>query len=79
MTPIRSIYQGTIVGNMGYGSEEAENAIASGKLDAVAFGTTFLANPDLPARFAQNAPLNVPDSSKFYSSGAEGYTDYAYL
>ncbi len=79
MTPIRSIYQGTIVGNMGYSSEEAEDAIASGKLDAVAFGTTFLANPDLPARFAQNAPLNVPDSSKFYSSGAEGYTDYAYL
>jgi N-ethylmaleimide reductase len=79
MTPIRSIYQGTIVGNMGYGSEEAEDAIASGKLDAVAFGTTFLANPDLPARFAQNAALNVPDSSKYYSSGAEGYTDYAYL
>ncbi len=79
MTPIRSIYQGTIVGNMGYGSEEAEDAIGSGKLDAVAFGTSFLANPDLPARFAQNAPLNVPDSSKFYSSGAEGYTDYAYL
>jgi N-ethylmaleimide reductase len=79
MTPIRSIYQGTIVGNMGYGSEEAEDAIGSGKLDAVAFGTSFLANPDLPARFAQNAPLNVPDSSKFYSSGSEGYTDYAYL
>jgi N-ethylmaleimide reductase len=79
MTPIRSIYQGVMIGNMGYGSEEAEDAIASGKLDAVAFGTSFLANPDLPARFAQNAKLNVPDSSKFYSSGAEGYTDYAYL
>jgi N-ethylmaleimide reductase len=79
MTPIRSIYQGIIIGNMGYGSEEAEDAIAAGKLDAIAFGTTFLANPDLPARFAQNAPLNVPDSSKYYSSGAEGYTDYAYL
>ncbi len=64
---------------MGYDSEEAENAIATGKLDAVAFGTSFLANPDLPARFAKNAPLNVPDSSKYYSSGAEGYTDYAYL
>jgi N-ethylmaleimide reductase len=79
MTPIRSIYQGVIIGNMGYSAEEAEDAIASGKLDAVAFGTTFLANPDLPARFAQNAPLNPPDSSKYYSSGAEGYTDYAYL
>jgi N-ethylmaleimide reductase len=79
MTPIRSIYQGTIVGNMGYGAEEAEVAISAGKLDAVAFGTTFLANPDLPTRFAKNAPLNAPDPAKFYSPGAEGYTDYPYL
>jgi N-ethylmaleimide reductase len=79
MTPIRSIYQGSIVGNMGYGAEEAEAAISSGKLDAVAFGVPFLANPDLPTRFAKNAPLNAPDPTKFYSAGAEGYTDYAYL
>ncbi|AFY93578.1 NADH:flavin oxidoreductase [Chamaesiphon minutus PCC 6605] len=79
MTPMRSIYRGTIIGNMGYSAEEAEAAIADGKLDAVAFGTSFLANPDLPTRFAKNAPLNAPDPSKFYSSGAEGYTDYPYL
>ena len=79
MTPIRSLYQGTIVGNMGYGAEEAEAAISTDKLDAVAFGTTFLANPDLPTRFAKNAPLNPPDPTKFYSSGAAGYTDYPYL
>ncbi|PSB42334.1 alkene reductase [Chamaesiphon polymorphus] len=79
MTPMRSIYRGTIIGNMGYGAEEAEAAIADGKLDAVAFGTSFLANPDLPTRFAKNAPLNEPDPSKFYSPGAEGYTDYPYL
>jgi N-ethylmaleimide reductase len=79
MTPMRSIYRGTIVGNMGYSATEAEAAIADGKLDAVAFGTAFLANPDLPTRFAKNAPLNPPDSSKFYSSGAEGYNDYPYL
>jgi N-ethylmaleimide reductase len=79
MTPIRSIYQGAIVGNMGYGAEEAEAAIATGKLDAVAFGVPFLANPDLPTRFAKNAELNDPDPAKFYSAGAEGYTDYPYL
>ena len=79
MTPIRLIYRGTIVGNMGYGAEEAEAAISSGKLDAVAFGVPFLANPDLPARFAKNAPLNAPDPTTFYSAGAEGYTDYPYL
>ena len=79
MTPIRSIYRGAIVGNMGYGAEEAEAAISSGKLDAVAFGVPFLANPDLPARFAKNAPLNAPDPTTFYSAGAEGYTDYPSL
>ncbi|WP_396135027.1 alkene reductase [Chamaesiphon sp. OTE_8_metabat_110] len=79
MTPMRSIYRGTIVGNMGYGAEEAEAAIADGKLDAVAFGVPFLANPDLPTRFAKNAPLNAPDAAKFYSPGAAGYTDYPYL
>lgn len=79
MTPIRAAYQGTIIGNMGYSAEEAAQAISNGQLDAVAFGTPFLANPDLPTRFAKSAPLNPPDSSKFYSAGPEGYTDYPYL
>jgi N-ethylmaleimide reductase len=79
MTPIRSIYQGAIVGNMGYSAAEAEAAISDGQLDAVAFGVPFLANPDLPDRFAKNAPLNAPDPTKFYSPGAAGYTDYPSL
>ena len=39
----------------------------------------FIANPDLVRRFALNAPLNAPDSSTFYASGATGYTDYPAL
>lgn len=78
-TPIRQAYSGVLIGNMGYSAEEAESAIANHQLDAVAFGTSFLANPDLPDRFAQNAQLNDPDPSKFYSPGAAGYTDYPYL
>jgi N-ethylmaleimide reductase len=61
---------------MGYSADEANEAIASGQLDAVAFGTPFLANPDLPARFKASAPLNPPDQSTFYTQTAEGYTDY---
>ncbi len=79
LPPIRAAYNGVLVGNTGYTAEEAEQAIANGQLDAIAFGTPFLANPDLPNRFAQNAPLNAPDPSKFYSPGAQGYTDYPYL
>ncbi len=56
--------------------EVLDAAITEGKLDAVAFGTSFLANPDLPARFAAKAPLNAPNAARFYSPGPEGYTDY---
>lgn len=76
MTVARAKYQGVLVGNMGYTAEEATQAIADGKLDAVAFGTSFLANPDLPARIKAGAPLNTPDANTFYTPGAVGYTDY---
>jgi N-ethylmaleimide reductase len=76
MTPIRARYRGALVGNMGYDANEAAAAIEAGKVDAVAFGASFLANPDLPARFASGAALNAPDPATFYTPGASGYTDY---
>jgi N-ethylmaleimide reductase len=79
MTPARAHFKGVLVGNMGYSGAEAEQAISEGKLDAVAFGTAFLANPDLPARLKAAAPLNTPDSSTFYTPGPKGYTDYPSL
>ena len=47
----------------------------------MAYGRPFLANPDLPIRYAAQAaglgaPLNDPDSDTFYGGGAHGYTDY---
>jgi N-ethylmaleimide reductase len=79
MTPIRANYKGVLVANMGYTPAEAAEAVAEGKVDAVAFGTGFLANPDLPARIKAGAALNAPIPAKFYSPGAEGYTDYPTL
>ncbi|MCX7166146.1 MAG: alkene reductase [Rhodocyclales bacterium] len=76
MTPIRANYKGVLVANMGYTPAEAAEAVAAGKVDAVAFGTSFLANPDLPARIRAGAALNKPNPMKFYSPGPEGYTDY---
>ncbi len=76
MTPIRANYKGVLVANMGYTPAEGSAAVAEGKVDAVAFGTGFLANPDLPARIKAGAALNKPDAAKFYSPGAAGYTDY---
>lgn len=79
VTPVRRAYRGVLVGNMGYTPDEANAAIGAGALDAVAFGTAFLANPDLPARIKAKAPLNPPDPKTFYTPGARGYTDYPTL
>ena len=76
LTPVRENYDGTLIVNMGYTRDEANETISSGKADAVAFGTSFLANPDLPARFKAGAELNEPDQSTFYTPGPKGYTDY---
>ena len=76
MTPVREHYRGVLIGNMGYTAAEASAAIAQGKVDGVAFGTAFLANPDLPARIAAGAPLNPPQPASFYTPGPAGYTDY---
>lgn len=79
VTPVRAHYQGILIGNMGYTDDEANKAIAAGQLDAVAFGTGFIANPDLPARLKAGASLNVADPTLFYSPGPAGYTDYPKL
>ncbi len=76
MTPAREAYDGVLIGNMGYTAEEADAAIAGGKVDAVAFGAAFIANPDLPERIRDGAPLAAPDSATFYTPGPKGYTDY---
>ena len=76
LTPIREHYNGVLIGNMGYDSEEAEDAIATGKIDAVAFGVSFIANPDLPERIKIGVSLNKSNTKTFYSAGLVGYTDY---
>jgi 2,4-dienoyl-CoA reductase-like NADH-dependent reductase (Old Yellow Enzyme family) len=78
---IRDAFGGPLIANEGFTQESAERALAEGKADAVAFGKLFIANPDLPLRFAKSAPLNEWDASTFYShaSGARGYIDYPAL
>jgi N-ethylmaleimide reductase len=76
LTPARAQFKNALIGNMGYAAAEADAAIREGALDAVAFGSSFLANPDLPARIAAGAPLNAPNPETFYTQGSVGYTDY---
>jgi N-ethylmaleimide reductase len=76
MTPARESFDGVLIGNMGYDANEADAAIAAGKVDAVAFGKPFIANPDLPERIRDGLPLAEPDQATFYTWDAKGYTDY---
>ena len=79
LSPVREHYRGVLIANMGYSAAEAGEAIAAGKVDAVAFGVPFIANPDLPARFSAGAALNAAKPAAFYSPGPAGYTDYPAL
>ncbi len=79
MSIARRNYHGVLIGNMGYSSDEAAAAIQDKQLDAVAFGTGFLANPDFPARIKAGAALNTLDPATFYSPGPKGYTDYPFM
>ena len=76
---LKSLFGGTVITAQGYTFETGNAVIASGDADLVAFGQLFLANPDLPARFRLNAPLNKPDDSTFFSGGEHGYIDYPAL
>ena len=76
---LKAAFGGVYVANEGFTREEAEAVITCGEADAVAFGKLFLANPDLPRRFALGAPLNPWNADTFYSDGPAGYTDYPAL
>ncbi len=69
-------FGGTVILNGGFGKETGDTVLAEGLGDLVSFGTLFLANPDLPERFAEGAPLNEPDRSTFYHGGEKGFIDY---
>ena len=76
---LKKEFGGVYIANEKYTQAQADQVIQAGEADAVAFGQLFIANPDLPARFARNAPLNAPDPSTFYAPGPHGYTDYPEL
>ena len=76
---LRAAFGGVYIANEKFTLESGNQVLTTGEADAVAFGVPFIANPDLPERFRQNAPLNPPDQSTFYAPGPKGYTDYPFL
>ena len=76
---LKKAFGGVYIANQKLTKETGDQLLAKGEADAVAFGQLFIANPDLPLRFAKNATLNMPDPETFYATGPVGYTDYPAL
>jgi 2,4-dienoyl-CoA reductase-like NADH-dependent reductase (Old Yellow Enzyme family) len=76
---MKDAFGGVVITNDGYTLETGEAIVERGDADAVAYGKLFIANPDLPRRFAARTPLNAPVPETFYSHGNEGYLDYPVL
>jgi N-ethylmaleimide reductase len=76
---IRGRWNGNLIIAGGFDQETAATWISTGRADAIAFGRKFLANPDLPERLREHAPLNRDDPPTYYGGGEKGYTDYLTL
>ena len=72
-------FGGVYIANEGMTSDLGETLLLDGKADAIAFGKSYIANPDLVDRIKARAILNEPNPKTFYGAGAEGYTDYPFL
>lgn len=80
---LKKRFGGVLIANENFNRDTAQQVIAAGEADAVAFGKDFIANPDLVHRLRVNAALNPYDSDTFYGAGRQdpitGYTDYPRL
>lgn len=74
---IRADFKNTLILCGGFDKKAAEDTIASGLCDLIAFGRPFINNPDLVDRLKKDEALSQDlKMDLFYTSGAEGYTDY---
>lgn len=75
---LKQLFGGSYIANQQLTRETGTQLLERGEADAIAYGQLFIANPDLPQRFAADAPLNEPIPESFYASGPKGYTDYPF-
>lgn len=76
ISAIRNEFKGTIIHNGNFTPETAEIELQTGDANLVAFGRSFLANPDFVERIIAGAPLNPIDYTTLYTPGPKGYIDY---
>lgn len=77
---LREQFGGPFLLNTGFSvmttRDEAISLVENDLADAVVVGRPAIANPDLAYRWKEGLPENEPNMATFYTSGAEGYTDY---
>jgi N-ethylmaleimide reductase len=74
---LRRVFNGVIIVAGNYTAESGAKIIDENLVDFIAYGRTFLANPDLPYRFKNNLSLNeISDPSTLFGGNERGYTDY---
>lgn len=79
LAEFRAVFSGPVMGNCGYTETTAEQAIAAGDADLIAFGRPFLSNPDLVERYRNGWDLNPPAEMTDWSAPtADGYTDFPF-
>ena len=64
---LRPLFTGGFIANEGHTQQTAEQAIASGLADAVAFGMLSIPNPDLVEKFKTGITPNAPQPETFYN------------
>lgn len=76
---LKNNFGGHYMVNLGYDYNSAQLALAQNEADSVAFGSLYIANPDLVQRFKLGAKLNTPNHATYYGGDEVGYIDYPYL
>jgi N-ethylmaleimide reductase len=74
-----SISKHLVIANAGFNKETGEAELEKGIAKIIAYGSLFLANPDLPRRFELDSEFNPLDHATMYGGGEHGYTDYPLL
>lgn len=75
----RKKFNGVFISAGGYTQENAQAAVESGLVDAVAFGRLYISNPDLAERIKKGHLLNPYQRNTFYGGAEKGYTDYPFI
>ena len=76
---LKRAFSGAYIANNGYDRDMAIEALRDGRADLVAFGRSFISNPDLVERLRRGAAMNPFDRETFFGGGERGYTDYPTL